>query len=525
MTVTGLVRCRDSVLPVLCIALAAGLLAACSGDQPTSETAPQDIGVQPISETAPQPTANPEIQFELNPTWFVAPSLEEQIYNALTSDSLVVVRASLSSTTASAEAVSGATTYRPVHELKFTVHEYLEGSGPSEILVVVRGDETYATEALARGAANSAALRRNTSWDNREAVLFVGLGDTTAESDGGASTRKASFSRSSNPLESPWDYTVDNLSRAWLPAQATTGGASGEAADPEFITDGAQSPPPTIALAALKTKIAVLKAELKAGESIAGFNECIRGRILHERVYRADPGGPRRKEKALASGLTVGTEVFKYTEPFQGDPTYNRGWLDGPDSSLFQAVTIDDDKDPWNGYNLGFSTARPLPAGTYRVHHVLQHYKDLPCNFKPKDAYSDWRVTVTAPTGTVHEAFFDPVTLTAGGVGANSTEGVLKPAAFTAGGQNVELESLAWSGGSAVLTLDTHVSLSGNALDVIALDGTGAVTLAVADAAVDQANATWTWSVAAAPWKNGDKLMLRLRDATAAAPPTPAPTP
>ncbi len=525
MTVTSLVRCRVPALLVLCFILAAVFLAACDASQPTPETAAQP-SIQPTPERTAQPSIQPTSTAMVDsdegeevhghgrsPSWYVAPSLEEQVYDALDSASMVVVRASLQSLTASAEAVpdageGAATTYLPVHELRFTVHEYLEGSGPNEIMVVVRGDRTFETEGFALDNADYIKETRNASWDDRQAVLFVYLGQTTSEAaedsstPTSSSTRTASFVRS-NYVESAWDYTVANLSRVWLPARA--------AGDLEFITDGAQSPPPTISLDDLKAKISSLKTELAGGANIAGFKDCVRDRIQHERAYRAHPDavGGLGQSKALVSGSAAGTEVFKYDEPFQQDPQYIRGWLKGADAARFEAVTIDNDNDSLNGYNLGFSTARPLPASTYRVQYFLQHYDYLPCNFKPDIAYLDWTVTVTAPTGTVHEAFFDPVALTAGGVGANSTEGALKPAAFTVGSQNVELESLAWSGGSAVLTLDTHVSLPGQALDVVALDGT--VVLSLGGGAATVSGNTLTWTVATQPWQAGDNLMLRIR--------------
>ena len=378
---------------------------------------------------------------------------------------------------------------------------------------------------MARGEANYAASRRNDSWDDRQAVLFVGLRQTTPEADGNSrasgssSAGTASFVRS-NPLESAWDYTVDNLSRAWLPAQAAaaggaTGGAgkaTGEAGDPAFITDGAQSPPPTIGLADLKAKIAAMKAELQAGEGIEGFEECINGRILHERVVRAEQLGPRQREKALASGLTSGTEVYS-RENRHREPKYNNYWLKGPDASLFQAVNVDEDDSSANGYTYMLSTMRPLPAGEYRVHYIGQHYTDIPCNFRPDDTYSDWTVTVTAPSGTVHEAFFDPVALAGGGVGADASNGVLDPKAFSVGQVSTDLQSLKWQGGSATLTLSAPASLSGHFLDFIALDGMVALSLDGGEASVS--GGTLTWSVPAQPWQADDKLMLRIRQSGA----------
>ena len=439
------------------------------------------------------------------------------------------MRASLASATAGTEEVPGAgeglaATYRPVHELRFTVHEYLEGSGPNELLVVVRGDQTFPTEALARGEANYAASRRNDSWDDRQAVLFVGLRQTTPEADGNSrasgssSAGTAAFVRS-NPLESAWDYTVDNLSRAWLPAQAAaaggaTGGAgraTGEAGDPAFITDGAQSPPPTIGLADLKAKIAAMKAELEAGEGIEGFEECISGRILYERVVRAEQLGPRQEQKAIASGLASGAEIYS-RENNHGEPKYNNYWLRGPDADLFEALNVDGDSSSATGYTYMLSTARPLPAAEYGFHYISQHYTRIPCNFKPDDTYSDWTVTVTAPSGTVHEAFFDPVAI-GSGVGADASNGVLDPKAFTVAQVSTALQSLKWQDGSATLTLSAPASLSGHFLDFIALDGMVALSLDGGAAAVS--GGTLTWSVAAQPWQADDKLMLRIRQSGA----------
>ena len=117
------------------------------------------------------PTPTPEIWIETDRTWYVSPSLEEQIL-----DSDVIVRASLVSATAVTETVpSGegiSPTYRPVHELRFTVHEYLQGTGPAQI-VVVRGEHTYATDQEALTFANRFLSERNTTWDNQQGVLFL----------------------------------------------------------------------------------------------------------------------------------------------------------------------------------------------------------------------------------------------------------------------------------------------------------------------------------------------------------------
>ena len=517
MTATSVMRSPASILLVLCLGLAVVFLAACGDDQATPGTEAQTDS-QPTATTSVQPTVGPEMHAQINPKWLVAPSLDEQIFGALDSTSMVVVRASLLSATASAEIVSGATTsYRPVHELKFTVHEYLEGSGPNEIVVVVRGEDLYTDRAGAIDHAQYAASERNKSWDNEQAVLFVDLGQPPS----GSSTAGAAEFVRSNPMESAWDYSVDNLSRAWLPARVTAGGASGKTSDPEFITDGAKAPPPTIGLADLKGKIASLKAELAGGADIAGFKDCVRDRILRERVYRAEPGGPRQRGQSLGSGRAAGSEIYSRDNNHR-EPKYNNYWLSGPDANLFQALNADDDSSSATGYTYMLSTVRPLPAGEYRVHYIFQHHDYIPCNFKPDDTYSDWTVTVTAPAGTVHEAFFDPVAIGAG-VGADASNGVLEPKAFTVGGVSTSLQSLKWESGLVTLTLGTPASPAGHFLDFIALDGTVAHSLDVGAATVS--GGTLTWSVASQPWQADDKLMLRIRQGDGRPTATPAPKP
>ena len=68
------------------------------------------------------------------------------------------------------------------------------------------------------------------------------------------------------------------------------------------------------------------------------------------------------------------------------------------------------------------------------------------------------------------------------------------------------------SNNQVVLTLDTHVSLSGYVLDFIALDGSVSLSLNAADATVDSAAGTYSWPMASQPWEDGDKLMLRIRE-------------
>ena len=108
------------------------------------------------------------------------------------------------------------------------------------------------------------------------------------------------------------------------------------------------------------------------------------------------------------------------------------------------------------------------------------------------DTYRELTISVTAPAGTLHEAFFDPVAI-GSAVGADATNGVLKPAAFTVGGARATISSLKWESGTATMTLNPSASLAGHAVDFIALDGSVSLTLSFDDAT--QSGGTLTWSV------------------------------
>ena len=143
--------------------------------------------------------------------------------------------------------------------------------------MVVRGGHGYLTEAAARDDADYRVQVRVTTWDERQAVLFLETPArpyTPAAASGGA----AGTSETTSPAvlqftrlnynQSPWAYSVDTLSRAWLPAQDTP--AEGQAPT-AFITDGTQTPPPTITLVDLRARIAALAAELQAGAGVDGI--------------------------------------------------------------------------------------------------------------------------------------------------------------------------------------------------------------------------------------------------------------
>ena len=203
-------------------------------------------------------------------------------------------------------------------------------------------------------------------------------------------------------MQSEWDYSIDTLSRAWLPAKIPVGTAvqAAGASGLTTATDDSQSPPPVTSLSVLRALIAETNTSLEAGKYIEGYEDCIQRKVTHQRYRRADPWTPFVYEVTLESGSPAGTEVGRHNNSASHrEPKYKYFWVSGPDMELFQAPIDDDDSDPSTGYDYILTMARPLPAGQYRVFHNRQSYTFMPCNFLPADVYFDHRVNPNPPKG------------------------------------------------------------------------------------------------------------------------------
>ena len=145
-------------------------------------------------------------------------------------------------------------------------------------------------------------------------------------------------------------------------------------------------------------------------------------------------------------------------------------WLEGRDADLFTvaqgeptAVDFDGDgnftaESDGIEFTETFATARPLPAGEYQIVRKEVWPRYLPCDYVLDN---EWTITVEAPEGTLHEAFFDPVT-DGTAVAADGTNGVLKPAMFTGiDGAAASVERIAWESGTVKLEVSPHTGLSG----------------------------------------------------------------
>ena len=456
-------------------------------------------------------------------------SLEERILN-----SPVIVWVRLDSASSSVEygnTVYGAR-YIPTLEFNFSVLEYLKGSGSNDIEAVWDAAPEFDTRQEAEATLPSIAGVRDTRWDDREAIVFLQYSQVYLPSTQQADRYYLSWERS---YESSDDgYSVaSRYDKLWLPANMSVGTAGQAGGDQQRFLLDVPSPPgvaPTVTLGEMKARIAEVEAKLAAGDGSAEYRECVELTYQYEGMkrYRIAQGEEglygRISNQELVSGLASSTLVYEYTEVGGFPDNRPRVWFDGLDSDLFgfeygEPVPWDSTGDSVNDIIEMIArvvTTRPLPAGGYSVNYNnLQHYLVL-C-----DGYTiryEWTVTVNAPEGTLHEAFFDPVT-DGSTVAADSANGVLMPVSFAgANGATTTIERIVWepgagSPGTVKVRLTPHTGIAGHFVDFIALDGSVSLSLHVADATVDAANSTLSWPVASQPWRSGEKLMLRIREA------------
>ena len=545
--------------------LAVVVVAACSSDGVDTPTATASATATefPPATQAPSPTVKPPQAPTSKPTlrlpqpipemhssrqyYIGPPSIDRQIL-----DADVIVLASFRSATAGTETMPSPegeqSTYRPVLTLNFTATEFLKGTGSNGFSVEMRSTKEqywtggklylgYLTEAEALQEATRLTTERNTRYDDRPGVLFL-RGPVTpilppsSTASGTAARGDSSQAQSSSSnnfkfvtwgFESSFGYSVDIDSRAWLPARGVSSSGSrstdeesstnSQGTNQEFIIDGTANPPPVTTLSELRTRIGEIATMLGDGIGIEGYEGCIYSKLTRPEFYLNNyPDGwrPLTADRAIDSGAAAGTAL--YQSQLVGNSQYNLYTVSGVDEGLFQTIVRDDDNDASNGYFYDYATARPLPAGSYTANFHHRHYSYLVCNHNPiHNNYSTFNVTVTAPAGTLHEAFYDPVTV-GSAVKADGSNGVLKPTSFTVGGTATEITSLEWSSNQVVLTLGAHMSLSGHVLDFIDLNGSVALSLFPDAATVDSTAGTYSWSMSSQPWANGDKLMLRIRE-------------
>ena len=458
------------ILPALCAIAAAS---CCFQSLPKTLTAP-----------SPTPAAT------LVPPAPITPSIEKRVF-----DADVIVRARPPAVSGKVETVPSADecvtpTYRPALVFQFPVIEYLKGNGDDALSVEFpfagsSGAHTYLTQEEAQSALTKQLAKRNATWDNRDAALFLKLvADQRDVNAGGAVDTPPTYRFVRNTHN---DYTIDKVNKPWLPiAESEWDG------EPVYILDSEPEEGndrlPTMSLAELRASIESVAAILKAGEGIEGYEECVERWLISESPNDNAPYRPR-----IPSILPISENGYGIVNDENGVQEF-----------FYFSV---------------YATQRPLPGGAYRLvpHHYWAQWE--PCNRNlPLDDWPRWEVAATAPNG-------ESVVIERIEWSTNTNKVALKLSNRSAklAGHHIDF-----------IELDASVSLR--------LDIDDAETTSTGY------GQTLSWEVCRQPWHPGDQLMLRIaktattasatvkpicvddKDAGEAAPaptitPTPTPTP
>ena len=506
------------------IALLTGTLLACS--QGTGgDTSDDSVPAQPLARDTSVHSAAIPILGET--------SLEERIANYPT-----VVKARM--TSESIEVVAGAGRlqgkYFAAVKFDLAVSEYLNGTGADSITAIWGGDD-FDNRQEAEDALPDIRARRDTQWDNREAVFF--LQDVPVNLIPTLQGDNHYFLASGSGFSYRDNYSLSSkYHKLWLPAAAAATGATGQSGTAgdgqEFLlavptgpvgaagASGASTPAgSTITLGALKQRIAAVTAELNAGDGSEEYKECVRFKYEFDRMdrYFIAEGEGRRVElmyptHEFDSAQPAGTTIYEdQVAGAESSEKRSKLWFDGRDADLFNVVT--GDLVPVRSaftFTQTVVSARPIPAGEYRANNNFLRFPFIPCNHV---FTYEMTMTVTAPEGTVHEAFFDPVAIGAA-VGADGSRGVLKPASFAIEGVGTtDIKRIRWESARVEMQIDPPGRPTGHHIDFIALDGTVVLRLDFDDAVdvVEEGRTrALTWGVCERPWNDGDLLMLRISE-------------
>ena len=402
---------------------------------------------------------------------------------------------------------------------------------------------------------------RNTQFDDQDAILFLvnPARGVSADFEFADSTIVVHYEGTSPALYVggfPEGYMPDTRNPVWLPVTtAQPGGVSGQpggqlGSSDKVITDinPLNRIAATVTGSELTTAISWVEGSPPQGGGASGasgnsqpqftdyhYRQCIIQaiRTIRSARVREAMGQPPRPdvwqyEAELSADDRWNKPVFDVTLSALDwsfgvpGPEYPAVTITGQHGAMFAPKIVDDDGDISTGYTEQIVPVRPLAGGVYTFRENVVTNVIVPCNWPPDGFNTVFTVTVAAPSGTIHEAFFDSATTTAG-VGyftGATTTGVLKPTMFSIRGRDFTIRGLKWEGGSVVLwlsplvTLDDNqlsfIALGDNQLSFIALDGSTALVLRASDATGNSAAGTLTWAVADRPWSAGDLLMLRI---------------
>ncbi|MDE2718247.1 MAG: hypothetical protein OXI33_14725, partial [Chloroflexota bacterium] len=426
-------------------------------------------------------------------------SLEMKIADA---DLMAIV--SLSSVAQAVETRTSGTKTGYIGALKFTfnVHETLiatDGRSLNQVVAMVGSLQAYAQRSDAEARAAIMAAQRDTQWDNRQAVVF--LAKSSIEFPG-TSSDDLYFMSYIGSLDGLGDgYSLaSKRNQLWLPEARTGAGdggggtASASAAPRRFLTGVPQQVPstaprtaniandtetPSILLSELKATVTRIRAEQSPSEAYA---KCVSGKYEREYYQRVFAARGREYapletfESGIHSGLKAGTDVLNDTRKIVVDLD---GWearstLLGTDAALFRigettktssgtfgalnSLNAKKEDIRYHWHTQPLETVRPLPSGVYNLIWKYNRAEYVLCDPGYFHNYPI-TITVTAPSGALHEAFFDPVT-DGSAIAADSTNGILKPASFTdTNNASASLQRIEWASGTVKVKVSPHTGL------------------------------------------------------------------
>ena len=277
---------------------------------------------------------------------------------------------------------------------------------------------------------------------------------------------------------------------------------------------------PSISLSDVKALVAANTDMVAKAKTVPGYEDCLKAKFEFDGIYKRYPPEMDFIERRIPSGQAAGHRLWSTPSAGRTGIYYDKWWFAGPDSDSFAIrITNDPDNDPATGYAREEVALRPIPEGEYMVFAKSQPLEWVPCGYNPEANFNRREVTIiaTAPDGVIHEAFFDPVNMKGGAVGADASNGVLDPPDFTFNGASVSIDSIRWESQAVEMRLSPHTRLANHHADFIALDGSVALRLDFDDASETGAgaNRALRWKVCVQPWSDGDLLMLRISESPA----------
>ena len=484
------------------------------------------------AEVGPSPTpVLPLVSMGIPPKFDGTMSYEEQIVR-----SAVVARVSFVSVAPGAEQKAGRSdTYYSIMVFTFTVHEYLKGSGGKTVTALVPDTvRQWPTRDSAVGGARSLISERDTTYDSRQAILFL-----KRNRDWVSTLTGDQYFLGWETLWEGDGYSIAGIrQKPWLPSADDTSLRSNVDSAPQaFLLDDPRNPTggrvvgrssgsssaPTLALADLRAVVSRISGESAAGDGSEKWDLCLQEKYGFERYYdwlRSQGQTGNTFNRELDSGQAAGAVVLEAPQRVGLLPdVYGTFAPAGADGDYFEiknsepttgaAHIIAQPPDPPDAflYTLSSVSARPLSAGEYSYHIEGVSALRVICAGAVDDE-EEWRtfdVTVSPPAGTAYEAMFDPAT----DGSAISASSVLKP--YTASGADTATVSdISWESGTLKIGIDPVTAHSGHWTDFIDIDGDVALSLALNDATVDTVAKTLSWSVTNQPWEVDDKMMLRI---------------